>query len=89
MDSFGSGHRVWEVMMPISSMGVSAGNTIYVVGGINYAGSQHWYPAELLWASYAPITVEAGASVPDGGSMVLLLGSALTGLAALRRKLIA
>jgi hypothetical protein len=89
MDSFATGHRVWEVMMPISTMGVSAGDTIYVVGGINYGGQTHWYPDYFPTTGgnkYAPVTVEAGASVPDGGATLMLLGSALVGLGALRRK---
>ena len=91
MDSFATGHRVWEVMMPISTMGVSAGDTIWAVGGINYAGAQHWYPDYVMpnYNGYAPLKVEAGASVPDGGTTLTRLGGVLTGLAALRRKLIA
>jgi hypothetical protein len=92
MDSFATGHRVWEVMMPISTMGVIAGDTIWAVGGINYDKAQHWYPTTFgppLWGSYAPIPVEAAPSVPDGGLTLVLLGSALTGLVALRRKFIA
>jgi len=87
MDSFATGHRVWEVMMPISSMLVSEGDYVYFVGGINYEGATHWYPDELLWNSYAPVKVKAGTSVPDGGMTLGLLGLALTGLAGLRRKL--
>ena len=90
MDSFSTGHRVWEVMMPISTMGVSAGDTIWAVGGINYAGAQHWYPDTFpglnYGGDYASITVAAGASVPDGGTTASLLGCALVGLGALRRK---
>jgi hypothetical protein len=70
-------------------MVVSAGDTIYVVGGINYGGQTHWYPDYFPTTGgnkYAPVTVEAGASVPDGGATLMLLGSALVGLGALRRK---
>jgi hypothetical protein len=89
MDSFATGNRVWEVKMPIGSMGVSVGQTIWAVGGINYEGQQHWYPDSFFpgYNGYAPITVET--HIPDGGLTLVLLGSALTGLAALRRKLIA
>ena len=97
MDSFASGHRVWEVIMPISTMGVSVGDTIWAVGGINYGGNQHWYGApwsDPYPATYVPVTVEAGAtppvsSVPDSGTTLALLGGALAGLAALRMKFIA
>ena len=90
MDSFATGHRVWEVKMPISTMGVTAGDIIWTNGGINYKGQAHWYPDTYMVpvaykGSYAPITVEAG-SVPDGGTTLVLLGGALTGLGALRRK---
>jgi hypothetical protein len=90
MASFATGHRVWEVMMPISSMFVSEGDSVYFVGGINYEGAQHWYPNTFgppTWGSYAPVKVQAGTSVPDGGMTLGLLGLALTGLAGLRRKL--
>jgi hypothetical protein len=43
MDSFETGHRVWEVMMPISTMTI-VHNKVWVVGGINFGGQQHWYP---------------------------------------------
>jgi hypothetical protein len=82
MDSFATGHRVWEVKMPINSMTVSAGDIIYVVGGINYSttgggANSNWYPGELLWGSYAPVTV-----VPEPMTLALLgLGGLL-----LRRK---
>ena len=89
-DSFATGHRVWEVKMPISTMlGVDPGDTIWAVGGINYKGLQHWYPDTFpgvnYTGSYASVPVEAG-SVPDGGTTLVLLGGALTGLGALRRK---
>jgi hypothetical protein len=82
-------HRVWEVMMPISTMGVSGGDTIWVVSGIDYGGLSHWTPSDFIsshYTSYAPVTVGGGASVPDGGATLMLLGSALVGLGALRRK---
>ena len=72
MDSFATGHRVWEVKMPISSMNLNAGNTIYALGGINYDKAQHWYPGELLWNSYAPITVSA---VPEPSTYIAGLGA--------------
>jgi hypothetical protein len=61
MDSFATGHRVWEVKMPISSMGVNAGDTIWAIGGINYDKAQHWYPDYFMpnYNGYAPITVSA------------------------------
>ncbi len=59
-DSFASGHRVWEVKMPISTMGVNPGDTIWAVGGINYASAQHWYPDYFFpgYSGYAPVIVE-------------------------------
>ncbi|MCX5690902.1 MAG: hypothetical protein NTV94_14145, partial [Planctomycetota bacterium] len=58
-DSFATGHRVWEVKVPISSMGVNAGDTIWLVGGINYNGQQHWYPDSFVpgYSGYAPLEV--------------------------------
>ncbi|MEI8212699.1 MAG: hypothetical protein WCI02_11165 [Planctomycetota bacterium] len=37
-DSFATGNRVWEVKMPISSMNLQAGDSIWAIGGINYNG---------------------------------------------------
>jgi len=87
MDSFATGHRVWEVMMPISTMLVSAGDTIWVVGGINYEGQQHWYPDTFMpnYTGYAPITVEA--SVVPIPAAVWLFGSALGLMGIVRRKI--
>jgi hypothetical protein len=82
-DSFAAGHRVWELKIPISTMGVSAGDTIYVIGGINYDGKVHWYPHGTngaFPANYAPLTVSAAAeAVPEPGTWAMLV----TGLAAL------
>ena len=88
MDSFATGHHVWEVMMPISTMTVSAGDTVYVVGGINYGGNTNWYPSELLWSSYAPVNVEASPAVPEPAffQMGALLGMSGLGCLKLRRK---
>jgi hypothetical protein len=74
MDSFATGHRVWEVKIPISTLGVVAGDTIWVVGGINFEGAQNWYPNELLWESYAPVVIP----IPEPATMMLLgLGAVL------------
>jgi len=69
-DSFATGHRVWEVMMPISTMTVNVGDTIWAVGGINYNSAQHWYPDTFVpdYNGYAPITV--GAPVPEPTTMI-------------------
>ncbi len=81
MDSFATGHRVWEVMMPISTMGVSAGDTIYVVGGINYGAQQHWYPDTVLpsFTDYAPVLVAEVVPEPSFyGALALGLGGLVT-----------
>ena len=86
-DSFATGHRVWEVQMSLSHFGgLNVGDTIYVVGGINYDGKQHWYPDELLWDSYGPVMVEAGSAPVPEPSTVLLIGAGLVGLVAIGRK---
>ncbi len=87
MDSFDTGHRVWEVMMPISTMTV-VDDTVWVVGGINYGGLQHWYPETFLpsYNGYIEVTVEAGtAPVPEPATM-LLFGIGLLGLAGVNRR---
>jgi hypothetical protein len=84
MDSFATGHRVWEVKMPISTMAVSAGDTVYVVGSMNYAGQSHWYPDTFFpgFSGYAPIQV-----VPEPEAYAMLLaGLVLLGFASGRRR---
>jgi hypothetical protein len=58
-DSFATGHRVWEVKMPISTMTV-IDCQVWVVGGINYDGQQHWYPDTFFpsFAGYKPVTLQ-------------------------------
>lgn len=90
-NSFAGGHRVWEVMMPISTMGVSAGDTIWVVSGINFEGQQHWTPSDFIssqYTSYAPVPVEAGAAVPEPTTIIVwsLLGSLAIGLGWWRKR---
>jgi hypothetical protein len=41
-------------------MTVIAGDTIWVVSGINYSGAQHWTPLDFIssgYTSYAPVAV--------------------------------
>ena len=67
MDSFATGHRVWEVRMPISTMTI-IDDTVWVVGGINYDMARHWYPDTFLpnYKGYAPVPVAIGtAPVPE------------------------
>ncbi len=80
MDSFATGHRVWEVKMSLSSLGLNVGDTIDIVGGINFNSTVHWYPAafgatpysSFTEANYAHITVEAAASpVPETASIAI------------------
>jgi len=90
-DSFATGHRVWEVKIPIISMAVGAGDTIWLVGGINYNGQQHWYPDYYITNDgYAPVTVAAVAAVPEPSTWAMmivgLIGFAGTGFMARRRK---
>lgn len=63
MDSFGTGHRVWEVKMPISTMTV-VDCQVWVVGGINYAGAQHWYPASFFPGYNGYFSVQLQVPVP-------------------------
>ena len=90
MDLFATGHRVWEVKMPIGTMGVKAGDTVWVVGGINYDKATHWYPAAFptTWSQYAPVNVEASPAVPEPAffQMGALLGMSGLGCLKLRRK---
>ena len=86
MDSFATGHRVWEVKMPISTMAVSAGDTIWVVGGINYQGQAHWYPDTFFpgLSGYAPIQVTA---VPEPETYAMMLaGLGFLGAVVARRR---
>jgi hypothetical protein len=90
MDSFATGHRVWEVKIPISSMLVSAGDDIWVVGGINYAGASHWYPDYYFpgYNGYAPVKVAAADSVPEPSTIALIAMALLSmlGFGAMRRR---
>jgi hypothetical protein len=53
MDSFDTGHQVWEVQMSLSSFGLSVGEVINMVGGINFEKTQHWYPAAFGATPYS------------------------------------
>jgi hypothetical protein len=80
-DSFATGHRVWELKVPISTMGVSAGDTIYVVGGINYNGKVNWYPDTFPpnFTNFGPVTLPRATAVPEPTTWAMLV----TGLAGL------
>lgn len=72
-DSFATGNRVWEVRMPISSMNVSAGDSIWAIGSINYNGNTNWYPATAptgFPSTYLEIPIEA-APVPEPGTFTI------------------
>ena len=86
MDSFATGHRVWEVMMPISSMGI-VDNTIWVVGGINYDKTTHWYPEAFgqTFNGYIPVSVTAAVPLPAAAPFLLTALGGL-GLFGWRRK---
>jgi hypothetical protein len=83
MDSFATGHRVWEVRIPISSMAI-VGDTVWVVGGINYDAQQHWYPDTVLpsFVGYLPVSVSP---VPLPAAAWLML-TGLGGLGAMARR---
>jgi hypothetical protein len=78
MDSFATGHRVWEVKMPISTMTI-VDNKVWVVGGINYAGQTHWYPDTFFPGFNGYIEVPVSAAVPLPAAAPFLL-TALGGL---------
>ena len=91
-DSFATGNRVWEVKIPISSMAVTWGDTIWLVGGINYDGKSHWYPPTFLNnGNYAPLTLPAASgAVPEPASWALMIaGFGMVGFFARRRHLAA
>jgi hypothetical protein len=93
-DSFATGNRVWEVKIPISSMAVTWGDTIWLVGGINYNGKVNWYPSTFFANgnfNYAPLTLPtAPGGVPEPASWALMIaGFGLTGAAMRRRRVTA
>ena len=54
VDSFVTGHRVWEVAMPLALLGgLNAGDTLNLVGGINFNSTAHWYPAAFGAVPYS------------------------------------
>jgi hypothetical protein len=90
-DSFATGNRVWEVKIPISSMAVTWGDTIWLVGGINYNGKSNWYPSTFLVSgnfNYAPLTLPAApGGVPEPASWAMLIaGFGMVGAARRHRR---
>jgi hypothetical protein len=94
--SFGTGHLVWEVEMPLALFGgLNVGDTLNLVGGINFNSTAHWYPAafgavpysSFDQSNYGHIMVEA--PVPEPTTMVagalLLLPFGASALRMLRK----
>jgi len=89
-DSFATGHRVWEVQMPLTFLGgLNVGVPIDIVGGINFNSQVHWYPAafgavpysSFKEDNYARITVESAPSaVPEPAGMFALAGLLSSGM---------
>jgi len=82
-NSFATGNRVWEVKMPISSMNLQVGDSIWAIGGINYAGKTNWYPAVNPFTNYVQIAIQA-APVPEPGT--LAISACLTGMVMVARR---
>lgn len=74
-------------------LGFNPGPTAPVTSLATYTGPSGTWPFDLVYAeghggpAVLQIDLPLSNSVPDGGTTVLLLGGALTGLGALRRKL--
>ena len=84
----------------LSSWIVSQGSGFVVVSGTGIASGNGYTPTTLSWSftsqdpsvTQDPLTFTFSASsnsVPDGGATVMLLGIALSGVALLKRKLVA
>ena len=87
----------WQLL---SSWIVSQGSGFVVVSGTGIASGNGYTPTTLSWSftsqdpsvTQDPLTFTFSASsnsVPDGGATVMLLGIALSGVALLKRKLVA
>lgn len=60
-----TGHRVTELQIPLSALGgLSDGDTINVVGDVDFDSSQHWYPAAVP-TTWDPLEYAHIALVPD------------------------